>query len=640
MARSALKAEAGSIDLLIAARQATPALGFEPILHSSNERTINARVAESILYKGYPVRPSYLFKMGMPMPWNHPDRTVGYNLNSFAPLSTLLAEYTHTGDARYINASLSFLDDWLGYVRPPDQTELTGRWNESSKDFLWYDMAVGLRAYKLAYMIDVMMRMPAPDVKKLDRLMAVLDWHRQVLSRDETFCDHNNHGLYQALGQIAMCRRFRDVPGFEECLKQGEDRLDAMIRQQFFPDGVHREHSPGYQWMLFTTLQEAMRAGLIVRDDHLAMIARIEETLSWFIQPNLRLAAFGDTDGGEFIYSHYKSGAFTHPDLRYVLSEGSDGTPPAQEFRVFEDAGYAVQRTINPKSGKIETYLAQAAGFHSKTHKHADHLSFIWYDRGQDILVDAGRFGYKGKTEPGSGLWQQGFWYSDPQRIYVEKTRAHNCVEIDGQDYPRRGATPFGSAITRTAKAEHHIHAIETDCRHFQSIRHNRVLFICPRRFLIVLDWLKDNKDIAHDFRQWFHLAPNLDLSAERDRMTILRKGKPFASVLSLVPDIALDKIARGQSEPDMQGWVSHDKGGSLLPNWAFSMSAAERAQTCFATLFTLYPDATLAQPAQIAPSGQSGKLFWQDRSGLNTFSFTRKPGEAIKMNYKRVATG
>jgi hypothetical protein len=37
--------------------------------------------------------------------------------------------------------------------------------------------------------------------------------------------------------------------------------------------------------------------------------------------------------------------------------------------------------------------------------------------------------------------------YSDPNRIYVETTRAHNTVEIDGLSHPRRNVQPYGSGL-------------------------------------------------------------------------------------------------------------------------------------------------------------------------------------------------
>ena len=134
------------------------------------------------------------------------------------------------------------------------------------------------------------------------------------------------------------------------------------------------------------------------------------------------------------------------------------------------------------------SYLAQQAGFHSRTHKQADDLSFIWYDRGTEILIDAGRYGYLGKTEPGSDLWNKGFWYSDPKRIYVESTRSHNTVEIDGMSFNRKDSPPYGSAIQRWGETEDGLLFVETHATQFETIGHTRLLVFDPGNWLLVYD--------------------------------------------------------------------------------------------------------------------------------------------------------
>jgi len=621
---------------MIARRRNMLLCPFEPIEASPNYRLPSfEKKIDSILKRGYPMRPSHLFLLDAPLPWHHTDRTIAYNLQAFEPLSPLLMAHSLMKRQDCFDLALAFLEDWLQQVRPPTETELEGQWKEAhKKDFLWYDMAVGLRSYRLAYMIDHLMRLNAPDEGKLCRLMEVLDWHRQIMVGDKAFSKHNNHGLYQALGQVAMTRRFQDLQVMQEAFVQGEERLKTMLEQQFFESGVHREHSPGYHWMILGTLQEAVRVGLIHTDEHKAFISRIEEAMSWFIGPNLMLPAFGDTDAGGVLGGYYEAKDFTHPHLRFALSGGTLGKPPDECFKVYQEAGYAILKNCVEDSACKGAYFVQHGGFHSTTHKHADHLSFVWHDKDEDILVDAGRYGYKGKTERGSPLWHQGFWYSDPKRIYVEKTRAHNTVEIDGLDFPRRKAKLFGSALKRTATTDNGVYGIESECRHFQTIRHARVLFVSPGGFLLVFDWLKENTPLLHDFRQWFHLGQHLDLMVSGDILTLTNKGVPFASVVSLVPDSTLDFLTRGQPEPDLNGWVSHEKGGILCPNWAFAYGASRRTEGIFATLFTLHPDVQDWQESHIAPSGQSGKFTWRDRAGQHKLSFKRRPQEDFTLQY------
>lgn len=617
-------------------RRDFPFHSFEPLestLHNTSSSFEKA--LSGLITKGYTIPPSYLFKLDEPLPWQHAERSVAYSLQAFDPLSVLLRAHSLTHRQDYFNLVLTFVEDWLKHLRPPTEKEYEGLWEESSPhDFLWYDMAVGLRASRLAYIVDHLLRTDSVDEGRLSALLEILDWHRTLLMHDKAFLSHNNHGLYQALGQMAMARRFPDDEGMRAAFRQGEDRLTLMLNQQFCQEGVHKEHSPGYHWMLLCTLVEALKAGLIQKEDHKQCVTRIEDSMSWFILPKGTLPAFGDTDTGSLRHRSYQAKDFDNPFLKYALSHGEQGEAPHDFLKIYEEAGYAVCRHYDTQDPSKGSYLAQQAGFHSLSHKHADHLTCVWHDKGQDILVDAGRYGYKGRTEKGSDLWKQGFWYADPKRIYVEKTRAHNTLEIDGLDVPRRKVKPFGSALKRSTSTPHPVYAIESEYRPFQSIRHGRVLFFKPGSFLIVFDWIKDNHNQPHDFRQWFHLGQELDLIVEETGLLLTHKGQPFASVLPLLSDVSLDHLIRGQSDPELNGWVSFEKGGLLVPNWAFAYSALHRPQCAFATLFSLHPDAHHAFESDISPSFQSGQFSWKDGGGSHKVSFIRR-SQDFKVHYR-----
>lgn len=620
---------------MLLARKSYPLYPFEPIEASPTYKlsTFEKKV-ESLLTKGYPVRPDYLFKLDTPLPWAHEERTVCYLLHSFEPIAPLLMAYSITGRLDCLELSLQFLKGWIEQVHPPTKQELSGKWRElEKKDYIWYDMAVGLRSYRLAFIIDCLFRIDSTPKSYLGRLMEILEWHREIMSRDLFFSGHNNHGLYQALGQIAMARRFLDIPAMKDALHQGQERLDIMLKQQFFESGIHKEHSPGYHWMILGTLKEAANVGLISSSKHLNLIHKVEEIMSWWITPNLSLPAFGDTDSGGIQSEYYKAQDFAHPQLRFSLSRGTIGLPHSENLKVWKEEGYAIIKKMSPKYRNEGSYLAQLAGFHSRTHKHADHLTFVWHDKNTDIIVDAGRFGYKGKTEQGSELWKDGFWYSDPKRIYVEKTRAHNTVEIDGLDFQRKGSKCFGSALRRSAQVNNTVYAIESECKHFNSIRHVRVLFNRPDNFLIVFDWLKDNHDKPHDYKQYFHLGKDVDLKTEDENLDFFSSGQKFASVVPLLGS-SIKSLIRAQMEPNLEGWISHEKGGILIPSWSFSYGASHRPQAMFATLFSLNPDIEPWGKSEVAPSGQSGKLIWKDSVGYHHLSFKRRPNEEFKLKY------
>src|SRR5699024_7670644 len=113
------------------------------------------------------------------------------------------------------------------------------------------------------------------------------------------------------------------------------------------------------------------------------------------------------------------------PETLFILSEGRSGTPPSAEMKVFSDGGYAFVRSPRPQSpGDIgkSGYLALSAAFHSRAHKHADDLNLVWYDKGQQILTDSGRYGYGELLPPDSPLRKEGFYYASAERQYFEGT--------------------------------------------------------------------------------------------------------------------------------------------------------------------------------------------------------------------------
>jgi hypothetical protein len=395
----------------------------------------------------------------------------------------------------------------------------------------------------------------------------------------------------------------------------------------------------------------------------------MEEVLAWMIQPDFFLATFGDSDPRRMARNTPSSTLakrFSTPGLQYILSQRLIGAEPPAGVKPYYDAGYAFARLhapgVEPKFENA-SYLAQIAAFHSRVHKHADHLGFIWYDRGRDILIDPGRYAYAGKTEVGSDLFNQGFWYSDPKRIYVESTRAHNCVEIDDRSYPRRSVKPWGSAL-RYAGEQNGLAVTDCEVTHLRSVRHRRVLVMGPGHFLLVVDWLHD-RAAAHDYRQWFQLAPAWQAESDGDGDGYVARlaaapgapenevpehggpghGAPGAagdlppvpgqasamaetiSILNLVDDNRAAPPVRGQEEPRLQGWMS-DAAYSLIPTTSLCIEAIARNSGRFATLF-VFGAATVDRPAtRFNVTMRNGTVAWRDDRGRHALKLAMlEPG-------------
>lgn len=567
---------------------------------------------------------------GATIPWplrDQAERSWNFLMHSLDMVNIPLRAYSMGGPLKFLELSRELALSWLA----------SNPIENPASPLAWYDMAVGLRAYRLAYILEAGREAGVLSAEEDAKLWKSLEEHAEWLAQDENIIFHNNHGYYQIAGQMAMARRFRHTSqAMDDAWRQANERLKRMLAQQFTSEGVHREHSPDYHRMVFDTLKTLLDTGLVADPETLDLAARIEEALSWFVYPNRHQVNFGDSNYRDLRrFPRVAEKKWLTPRMRYWVSGGLTGEPPKQSTAYFPESGYWVTRACPRQDCDSDqwSYLALNGAFHSRTHKHADHLSFVWYEKGVPILVDAGRYGYLGKTKEGDPLWKKGYWYSDPWRVYCESTAAHNVVALDGEDYPRKGVKPFGSALGRHGETENGVRYVEAECRSMPGVRQARMLFYLPGAWLVVLDWFHDNRGLPHDALQWFHLAPELEAEAADSQFRINLPDHTL-SVCQLLPAPEPSQIIKGQRTPVIQGWFSPGER-EIAPNAAFNYGLHDAITGLFATLFTFSPFASAnTEWNRCAISGRKGRLRWRDAHGQNELRFERPAAGALQVSF------
>ena len=578
--------------------------------------------SDEFLAEGWGRREYEVLDLKKPIPWALTDpalRSWNFYLHSLDMIDALLAAHSQTGEETYLSPALRIGLDWVRQ-HPRDA--------EGVSPMAWYDMAVGLRAYRLGYLYQAAEAAGLLEAGAKAALWTSLDEHRAELADDANIAFHNNHGYFQVAGQLALGRRFKEGSAPMSALyTQGVHRLRRMLDQQFGPDGVHREHSPDYHRMVADTLLGLVRAGLVEDPELLARVDGIENALAWFVTPEGTITNFGDSDSRKMIYSaEGASRKWTTPLMRAVASNGAAGSGWPKGLKVFDESGYAIVRLPDPRaSDEItrDSYLAQTAAFHSRTHKHCDDLSFIWHDRGQPLLIDAGRYGYIGKTETGSDLWQEGFWYSDPMRMFMESTRAHNTLEFDGLDARRKGVKPYGSALVQACERSG-VYCIETRCKQHRSIWHDRLLLLKPGQWLVVFDVYTDNLREPHDVRQWFHLTPRHKAHPVDGGYDVALRDGSALSIRSLIGTPEVVDVISGRTEDPIQGWWSENER-TVEPADALAFRQTGNPKGVFATLLTL--SAKVRADLTVGRSnvtGRKAQLGWKDAFGQHRVEFQR----------------
>jgi hypothetical protein len=590
--------------------------------HQGKRRLAEATIAGKWEWKGHPA-----VALEPPVDWDGicaESRSWNLALHSWEPLAAPLSAYQHLKDRAALEFALALAADWLR--RFPS--------TQGKSPFAWYDLATGSRAYRLAYMLDVAARDPAQSDGLVSLFLKGLILHAKVLADNNRYASHSNHAIYQVIGQLAVARRFPDVPELVAAGTQGRERLDDLLDAHFTEEGIHREHSPHYHHSALIPIRALGRTGLVSDSEFDAFLERSEEALAWFVTPAGNYAMLGDTSAR--IVTVPNVDQFTAPAFRLALSEGRTGEPPSAQTRGFPQSGYVVFKDRWPRDEKDfsdSSYLAQTCAFHSRVHKHADDLSFVWHDRGCEILTDAGRFGYVGKTKPDSDLASEGFWYADPRRVYVESTCAHNTVEIDRRSNPRC-VKPYGSALTQWG--ERGEIRFSESLVNWADLSHMRLLLFRPRKWLLVIDSLADSAGKAHNLTQRFHLAPEIDL-IEPARPDVIAARLPTGEYLHgvpLLPQVFVEPT-RGVEGPQLLGWISR-RDGELNPQWTVGWQAPGVSSHNFASLFcfTHEPPETELTKSEMSIAASTAQLQWKAGRERHSVAFKRIQGQSFEIKY------
>ncbi len=484
--------------------------------------------ADAVLTDGFALRDNPIVDVTAPIDWgSNPaqDDNWHYQVNAMRPVEPLFAAYAVSGDAHYYDVATAVVRDWVRYNIDD------GRANAMK----WHDMGTGLRAVFLLDALDYELRLASPNVDRVFRLVRAAKLHMDVLRDPATF-DGNNHSLFVLLGLEALSGQVPELRAARAATSYGHAKLTELLSTQFSDELVHLEHSPSYHVFVGQTLARLEQTGLfddvpVLRETEAGARAHYHE----LFHPNADVVHIGDSNG--------VASATLTPMTRYVITEGASGERPPDVDGYYPDAGVAMFRS--PWSTvplRMQSFLYFAAGFHSRTHMHADFFTFEWSELGMPIVVDSGKYAY------GAGDW----------RKFFLSTRAGNTVEVDGRTFRVDEESPYGSALTGWGWVADGVRYVEASAwREQVGLEHTRMLVFAEGRWLLIVDRL--DGDAPHTYRQWFGFHEDIDVAiAPVGFRATLPDGGGDVYLQEL--DVAHPpgrELTRGEEGDRPQGWIS-----------------------------------------------------------------------------------
>lgn len=483
-----------------------------------------------------------------PIDWGanpYKDENWQFLLHALYMVDPLLVSEERVGGEHYVRAALQIVADWRRF-------HLT----EVGAKYSWYNMAVGMRSAKIAYLHNLIIRkypdLLDPSVEQMFREIA--GQHVAPVLDGAIALRMTNHGLFQVHGVVALCREFSSIEACEDYHSFVHENLGRIIDAQFDNEGMHLEHSPGYHRFVILKLEALIKTGWYGGFAEIeSLLQKARANMFWLLDPSDRIWGVGDT-----IPSVYPSAD--------ALPLPSDECPPESQagtinvvdscalMRKFS-SGYVSIRSAAHVPVDIASGLFYQGGFHSNVHKHLDDQTFELFEHGQRVIVDSGYFNYQ----------------IHPMRRYMQSTRAHNTVEIGGKDFSRKDEYAYGSAVQQAERVDDYFIVRGRVVHDSLKAIHSRQLLYKPGKWLLVRDWVTGSPQ--RKVIQWFHLNPDAVLELHAEDEVVFRLSGAEYRLRSLSGCKSL--VEKGVEAPRLQGWYSPTQG-EAVPNYAIGFECTE----------------------------------------------------------------
>lgn len=350
-----------------------------------------------------------------------------YALNRHTFLLILGKAYRLTGEERYAEKYAALLKDWM------ERTPLT----QESRQNTWRSLEAGIRVENWLKSLLLFADSPVLMPEFMDRIEAVLVQHGDYLMEvNEPFHHLSNWGVLQNHGLLLLGLWFDRRDWADEAVR----RLDEEVYMQVFSDGSQWEQSPMYHcevlYGLMDSLLHLKRFERLVPKRLEEAVQKMVYALAHWCKPDGHLPCHGDSDDidardliaeGALLFGDGKlkrmaQGAFLEDDLwnfgvRGKLAyEAMAAVEPEATSIVLADAGnYLIRSGWRADAD----YVRLHCGCMGSGHGHGDQLHVDYFSRGEDVLIDPGRYTY----------------VDSPIRKALKMPSGHNTVCVDGEAF-------------------------------------------------------------------------------------------------------------------------------------------------------------------------------------------------------------
>lgn len=470
--------------------------------------------------------------------WDFTQEQVGESRNTFylwyrglRHLYILAAAYDSSGDYSYLQLGSQILSSFYAFFQ---QESL-------ESEMLFNDHAQAERILNIIYFWEV--AVSAGVEFNTDAAVELVSDAVEKLSGVTYYQKNHNHGIIVDKACLVGLY-FLNRSNFASSVNQITMRLKQQVEYAFGPDGVHKENSIDYHYIVLDLLLGCKNFYQYVGHPYQQELDKVMnvavEYLVYALKPNLKRPIFGDSKGmpasdDKKVPAYIET--YGNPYMQYIASQGREGECPPVLLKWFSSGYLFMRECFKQARFKDATWISLKAGFSTRVHKHSDDLSICLYSKGHDIFVDPG---------------MTSFMPGDPTKNYMESLPAHNTVCIKDVPYQVGSGNGWAFKIQKVQHRDGYDYAMASSRGYTGTAIYRHLYYLRQMDVVVIHD--DCISEIPQTYAQYFHLSADMILPEEMDRrsMSMMIKEEPYTVTLQQVCPIEKLNILSGEETQPM----------------------------------------------------------------------------------------
>ena len=495
----------------------------------------------------------------------------------------LARAYAITGDDRYVK---EFTEQLKGFYETwPAEKHIQNTEFEVRVPFpghAWRTIESGIRIYTTWLpVMEIFRRSPAFDDETWTVFLSSIHDHATFLMGH--YSNHNRSSNWLSMESSALLQMgimFPEMKDSASWRETGYRRVMHEIAYCFDEDGIHMERTPVYHLVASIAFLQAVELcrlnNIGIPPYAMTVLERSADFIYRIVKPDFTTPMLGDADRENLLtrrsdtsiyegmnlsfftddlnemraYFKHMAKLFNRPDFLYLATGGKEGKPSDENHSAFREAGIYTMRGGFGDEDYVLTQMVKLERGEKSTHSHNDTAHVELMLRGEDILIDCGRYIYN------TSIWKD--W-----RHYFTSAVSHNTLYVDDHTM---GEVP---EVTRVRGVRGVCHQFTDDDRFFIiDISHNGYAFmddpVFHRRHIVlakkmyaafIIDWITGEGKSDHDMRLYWNFARPGVFKDGNDYIYQTQRGRKYRFIFSSDQDWH-DDLYEGSENPK-GGWAS-----------------------------------------------------------------------------------